>query len=115
VQYYRGASSYWDREHEFPSDHYELLLVNTNVGPQRREVYQNPNFQTQGLLVENPHVHELSKFSIQQSAFGSLHKNIHVKRPETTILTQPVASTSTEATKQVVKKRQKTTAKKTKR
>jgi hypothetical protein len=114
VQYCRGTSSYWDREHKFPSDHYELLLVNTNAGPQRREVYQNPNFQTQGLLVENPHVHGLSKFSIQQSAFGNLYKNIPVKRSETIVLTQPVASTSTEATKQVVKKRQKTTAKKTK-
>jgi hypothetical protein len=89
VQYYRGTSSYWDREHFFPSDHYELLLVNTNVGPQRREVYQYPNFQTQGLLVENPHVHGLSKFSIQQSAFCGLHRNIPVKLPETVILTQP--------------------------
>jgi hypothetical protein len=89
-------------------------LVNTNAGPQRREVYQNPNFQTQRLLVENLYVHELSKFNIQQSAFGSLHKNILVKRPETILLTQPVASSSTEATKQVGKKRQKTPAKKTK-
>jgi hypothetical protein len=97
VQYYRGTNSYWDREHVFPSDHYELLLVNTNAGPQRREVYQNPNFQTQGLLVENPHVLGLSKFKIQQSAFGSLRKNIPVKRPETIILTQPVASTSAES------------------
>jgi hypothetical protein len=83
----RGTSSYWDREHTFSSDRYELLLVNINVGPQRRKVYQNPNFQTQGLLIENPHVNGLSKFNILQSAFGSLHKNIPVKRPETILLT----------------------------
>jgi hypothetical protein len=64
VQYYRGTSSYWDREHMFPFDHYELLLVNTSAGPHIREVYQNPNFQTQGLLVENQHVHGLSRFNI---------------------------------------------------
>jgi hypothetical protein len=50
VQYYRGTSSYWDREHTFPSDHYELLLVNTNAGPQRREVYLNPNFQNSRII-----------------------------------------------------------------
>jgi hypothetical protein len=55
------------------------------------------------------------KFNIQQSAFGSLHKNVPVKRPKTIFLKQPVAKSSTEATKQVGKMRQKSTVKETKR